>query len=150
MEPNQKNPKISAFFRTIGLADRLGSGVRNLFKYSKLYSGADPEFKEGDVFRIIVPLNDEYSFDFGNKTTDKTTDKTTNKTTDKKECLSLTETEQKIVELLKIDSTISQSRIAETVGLSYDGIRYAMKQLKEKGIVERKGSKKFGEWEIHL
>ena len=39
--------------------------MRNLFKYSKYYSGKDPEFIEGDIFRIIVPLNDGYSFDFG-------------------------------------------------------------------------------------
>ena len=43
----------------------MGSGVRNLFKYSKFYSGQEPQFIEGDVFRIIVPLDDEYSFDFG-------------------------------------------------------------------------------------
>ena len=39
--------------------------MRNLFKYSKYYSGKDPEFIEGDIFRIIVPLDDDYSFDFG-------------------------------------------------------------------------------------
>lgn len=65
LEPNPKNPIISSFFRNIGRADRLGSGVRNLYKYSKYYSGAEPTFMEGDVFRIIVPLNDAYSFDFG-------------------------------------------------------------------------------------
>ena len=27
--------------------------------------GWDPEFIEGDIFGIIVPLNDDYSFDFG-------------------------------------------------------------------------------------
>ena len=31
-----------------------------VFKY---YSGEEPEFIEGDVFRIIVPLNEEYSYD---------------------------------------------------------------------------------------
>ena len=56
---------IAAFFRNIGYADQLGSGVRNLFKYSKYYSGKDPEFIEGDIFRIIVPLDAGYSFDFG-------------------------------------------------------------------------------------
>ena len=56
---------IAAFFRNIGYADQLGSGVRNLFKYSKYYSGKDPEFIEGDIFRIIVPLDADYSFDFG-------------------------------------------------------------------------------------
>ncbi|MCI8583453.1 MAG: transcriptional regulator [Dorea sp.] len=56
MEPSPKNPIIAAFFRNIGYADQLGSGVRNLFKYSKFYSGRDPEFIDEDIFRIIVPL----------------------------------------------------------------------------------------------
>ena len=63
IEPNPKNPIIASFFRNIGYADQLGSGVRNLFKYSKFYSGEEPRFIEGDVFRIIVPLNEMYSFD---------------------------------------------------------------------------------------
>ncbi|MGM9941285.1 MAG: ATP-binding protein [Bulleidia sp.] len=60
MEPNPKNPIIASFFRNIGYADQLGSGVRNLFKYSVHYSGKQPEFIEGDVFRIVVPLDDSY------------------------------------------------------------------------------------------
>lgn len=64
LEPNPKNPIIASFFRNIGYADQLGSGVRNLFKYSRYYSGQEPEFVEGDIFKIIVPLNDEYSYDF--------------------------------------------------------------------------------------
>lgn len=64
IEPNPKNPIIASFFRNIGYADQLGSGVRNLFKYSKFYSGEEPRFIEGNVFRIIVPLNEMYSFDY--------------------------------------------------------------------------------------
>lgn len=56
--------QIAAFFRNIGYSDQLGSGVRNLYKYTKFYSGKEPELKEGDVFRIIVPLDEEYSFDY--------------------------------------------------------------------------------------
>ena len=29
----------------------------------KYYSGEEPEFIEGDVFRLIVPLNEDYSYD---------------------------------------------------------------------------------------
>lgn len=78
LEPNSKNPVIASFFRNIGRADRLGSGVRNLFKYSKFYSGQDPELQEGDVFRTIVPLDETYSFDFnlGSGTDAKTSAKT--------------------------------------------------------------------------
>lgn len=55
-EPFPKNPPISKVFREIGLADELGSGMRNTYKYSRLYSGQDPLFEEGDVFRTIIPL----------------------------------------------------------------------------------------------
>ena len=37
-------------------ADELGSGVRKLFRYSKLYSGRKPELAEGDIFKVFVPL----------------------------------------------------------------------------------------------
>ncbi|MDE6204213.1 MAG: putative DNA binding domain-containing protein, partial [Lachnospiraceae bacterium] len=60
LEPNPKNPIIASFFRNIGYADQLGSGVRNLFKYSRFYSGRESEFIEGDVFKIIIPLDDEF------------------------------------------------------------------------------------------
>lgn len=63
VEPYPKNPLIANFFRNIGYSDKLGSGVRKMFTYSRLYSGADPEFMEGDVFKIIVPLNEGYSWD---------------------------------------------------------------------------------------
>ena len=54
--PFAKNPPISRVFRETTLADELGSGMRNTYKYSKLYSGHDPQFIEGDVFRTVIPL----------------------------------------------------------------------------------------------
>lgn len=55
-EPYAKNPPISKVFREIGLADELGSGMRNTYKYTQLYSGGTPEFIEDDIFRTIIPL----------------------------------------------------------------------------------------------
>lgn len=57
-DPFQKNPPISKVFREIGLADELGSGMRNTYKYTKMYSGGEPQFVDGDVFRITIPLTD--------------------------------------------------------------------------------------------
>lgn len=54
--PMSKNPIIAGFFTEIGLADELGSGTRNLYKYSKVYSGLDPELTDGDVFKAFVPV----------------------------------------------------------------------------------------------
>ena len=149
LEPNPKNPIIAAFFRNIGHSDQLGSGVRNLFKYTKFYSGQIPELIEGDIFRITVPLNDKYSFDYeiGSGTTEKTTPKTTEKTTDKLP-IKLTPTEKKILEVVSVNPNITQAQLATHIGITSDGIRYAIKNLKAKGILGRTGSRKNGSWII--
>ena len=59
--PLPKNPIIADFFANIGLADTLGSGTRNLFKYSWAYGGGSPSLTEGDVFVALVPLRAENS-----------------------------------------------------------------------------------------
>jgi len=39
--------------------DELGSGVRNIYKYNKIYSGVEPTFIEGDIFKTIIPLTSQ-------------------------------------------------------------------------------------------
>ncbi len=56
-----KNPNIMEVFKQIGRADELGSGVRNVFKYGKLYGSAEPVFEEGDVFKSIISTPKIYS-----------------------------------------------------------------------------------------
>lgn len=41
------------------MVDELGSGVRNIYKYNKIYSGANPTFVEGDIFMTIIPLTNQ-------------------------------------------------------------------------------------------
>lgn len=56
--PYPKNPLIQQFFVNIGRTDSIGSGVRNLYKYTPVYSeGGKPELIENDVFRISIPLD---------------------------------------------------------------------------------------------
>jgi ATP-dependent DNA helicase RecG len=52
--PYPKNPIIGAFFREIHRAEELGSGMRKLKRYGKVFGGEDPELIEGDVSRIII------------------------------------------------------------------------------------------------
>ena len=56
--PFPKNPTIAKLFREIGYAEELGSGVKNLYKYSKLYGGSDPKLIEDDVFSTTISLKD--------------------------------------------------------------------------------------------
>lgn len=57
-QPYSKNPKIAKVFREIGFADELGSGVKNMYKYTKIYSGGEPELREDDIFRAYIPIID--------------------------------------------------------------------------------------------
>lgn len=142
MEPSPKNPIIAAFFRNIGYADQLGSGVRNLFKYSKFYSGGDPKFIEGDVFRIIVPLSHQYVEETAKSTT-QTTQSTTQTTT-------LTENPfvQSVLKLIEQEPFLSQAKMAEKLGVNQNTLKYYMKKMKNNGIVERLGSSRKGKWVI--
>ncbi len=50
-EPHPKNPHICQIFSQMGRAEELGTGVKNIYKYSKIYSGSEDIFlKEDDVF----------------------------------------------------------------------------------------------------
>lgn len=59
--PMPKNPVIANFFTQIGYAEELGSGLRNLEKYSQLFLGADPILSEGDIFRAWIPRSRQRS-----------------------------------------------------------------------------------------
>lgn len=54
--PYPKNPKIASVFKEIGLADELGSGIKNIVKYTKIYSNSIPTFEDGEIFKATIPL----------------------------------------------------------------------------------------------
>lgn len=59
--PFPKNPSIAKFFMQLGRFDELGSGILNVNKYIKAYSGKDnPQFIEGTTFKTIIPVKDTF------------------------------------------------------------------------------------------
>jgi ATP-dependent DNA helicase RecG len=140
LAPDSKNPIIAAFFRNIGLSDELGSGVRKLHYYVPRYSGKPPELIDGDIFRIIVPLDDTYSFEAGVKAQLKG-----------KNCtLNCTLNEKAILEYLSENPTATQTAIAAAVSKSVRTVKSDMGVLQEKGLLKREGAKKNGSWIIKL
>lgn len=165
MEPNPKNPIIASFFRNIGWSDRLGSGVRNIFKYSKYYSGEEPEFVEGDVFRIIVPLNEDYSYDNPqNDSIDELERKNEEKLEKNQKRFGeksekdqieikngrITDIQKQILEILSEDNQCSARKIAEQIGVSSRSIESNIKKLKGYGMLTRHGSARSGYWKVEI
>jgi ATP-dependent DNA helicase RecG len=138
--PNPKNPIIASFFRNIWYADELGSGVRNLYRYGKLYSGKEPQLIDGDVFQIIVPLDDSYSFD---AQIGKAQNKAQLKRSD--DCAL---TEQLILKHLRDNPQATQIETAKAIGKSRRAVQDAIASLKENGLLEREGARKNGRWVV--
>ena len=61
----------------------------------------------------------------------------------------LFETEIKIIDLIRTDSRISQSRIAAALEMDVNTVKYYMRLLSKKGIISRKGNNRSGEWVIN-
>lgn len=125
-EPYPKNPKIAKIFKEIGLADELGSGVRNMVKYTKIYSGGIPEFKEDDIFKTNVPL----ILDVDN--------------------VGLNEIQNKILKLISNNKNVTQKEISEELNTTKRTIERNIMILKEMNLIERIGSRKSGYWKINI
>jgi len=117
-EPFPKNPAISKVFRKIGLADELGSGMRNTYKFTKLYSGGVPEFVEGDIFRTIIPLNDVVALKTGPMNSDQVNDQVSDQ-------VEMDRTLQKILEFCSIPRT--KKEISEHIG--YRNLTYMTRKF---------------------
>ena len=55
LDPTPKNPVVANFFTQMGRSEELGSGVRNLYRCSRLYTGRFPRMSDGDSFEAFVP-----------------------------------------------------------------------------------------------
>ena len=150
IEPNPKNPIIAAFFRNIGYADQLGSGVRNLFRYSKFYSGKEPKFMEGDVFKIIVPIDESLSTDTITQSTTRSTQSTTRSTQSTTSFYqSVTSDDEKsILQLISNTPNISQQDISTQLGINYNTIKYYIRKMQKNKILRREGTNRKGKWVI--
>jgi len=121
-EPFPKNPAISKVFREIGLADELGSGMRNTYKYTQLYSGQNPLFEEGDIFRTIIPLKKIATQKVGGENVSRNVPQDVSRMSPK-------EIRDLIVSMIKKDHRISRKYMAETLGVSEKTITRHIKAI---------------------
>ena len=156
--PDPKNPIIAQFFLNIGRADKLGSGVRNLYKYTKIYSGGEPELIEGDIFKTIVPLNGiGASGSTGELSSNEVADKLPNRLADKlpnNVAGLLTSAEMVFISSLLsfFDECewITNSQAREATGKSDGSVKRFMRNLTSKGAIEARGETKDRQYRLAL
>ena len=107
----------------MGRSEELGTGIKNVLRYNKIYSDTDDnEFVEEDVFITSVPLkllNDP-----------------------------LNNRQKEIIKLIKKNTEITKNEIALKVNVSIETIKRDFRILINNKKIKRVGSKKTGCWEI--
>jgi len=129
-EPFPKNPPISKVFREIGLADELGSGMRNTYKYTQLYSGMKPIFEEGNIFRTKEIA------------TEKVGGENVPRNVPQK---SIEEMKEIMKEIIKKNNRVSRKYLAEILGVSEKTITRYIKEIPNLSYV---GKGKNGYWKL--
>ena len=138
--PFPKNPTIAQIFTQMGRSEELGTGIRNVYKYSKAYSGSDKvSFAEEDVFVTRVPL-----LDVLNDVSEK------NESEEKGVEKSKEKSKEKIIQLLNKNNEITIVELANLLSISIGGVEKIIRQLKANGIIERIGPDKGGYWKVNI
>lgn len=131
------NPCIAnAFFRA-GYVESWGRGIQKICESCDIYGTAPPEY--------IV-----HSEDIMLKLTALPVTNSLNSKIPKYQSDTLDDTlESQIIEILKMKPATNQAAMADLLNVSVPSIKRIMKKMTDKGIIERKGGKRFGYWDIH-
>ena len=104
------------------------------------------------MFRIIVPLNSEYSFDYVHESNEPKSELNEPKNEPNglknEPDLRLSGIEKKILSFIKEDSGLTQKQLSEKMDISLSTVKRILTKLKGKGILIHVGNKRSGKWEI--
>lgn len=131
---------MARFFKEIGRADELGTGVRTLYKYVRIYSGALPTFVEGDHFRLTIPLNDDHSPDCTPASARQVLSEAPMRHTHR--------LEQRIITELVQGNSLSRKVLAQLTNHTPAQVRRWLEKLQAAGRLRRVGASHGGYWEI--
>ena len=111
-----KNPNIAQLFTQMGRSEELGTGIRNVFKYSKAYSGSDQiVFLEEDIFVSKVPLSRVIGTDLAGGGLNE----------------GLNEGQQKIIQLIQANEGIKVKDISSQLNMPIDTVDRHIRILKK-------------------
>ena len=149
-EPTPKNPTIADFFHQIGRADELGSGTRNLTKYSAMYSGKAPTLTEGDVFvaQVPVPWNTQIDGEarkpinegIPNSTEVSSEVRRTSAGPVPDQCRTLTSQQRAVYARVSQSGQITSAEVETLLGVKQRRARTILNELRDLGFIRKLGS----------
>lgn len=105
------------------------------------YAGTNPQFVEGDVFRITIPLAEVATATVGPGPSDSSNGAING-------AINLTDSEQRVLEALMQNPHVTRKELVAGLGIGDGTVFRAIQKLKAEHIIERIGSNKTGYWKI--
>lgn len=142
-----RNRCIAEVFSRMRIIESWGTGIKRMFSSCREYGIRDPELLEiGDSFRVNL-YRPSYS---GNdaQSSPKSSPKSSSKSSSKSSPNGLNATQQKIMQMIRKNSRITQAEMAEIIKISRRAVQKNIKELVDQGIIVHEGSTRNGYWKI--
>lgn len=125
-----RNPLLFSLFKSADLVEKVGSGIGRMREAMEKVKLPAPKFEFTSFFTVTFQRP---------PTLQKTLQKTPQKPT---------ESEQRIIEVIKKNKSITRGEIAKELKISAETVKEYLDKLKKKGLLSRVGGRKQGYWEI--
>lgn len=133
-----RNRCIAEVFSRMKIIESWGTGIKRMFSSCKEYGIREPELLEiGDSFRVNL-------YRPSHNVVHQSSPKSSLKSSPK----DVNQTQQKILDMILENSEITQTAMAEKLDITPRAVKKNIKELVEKGLVEREGSARKGYWKI--
>ncbi len=126
-----RNKLIADIFRSMGLIEKYGSGIKRIINYCSEAGLPKPNFQnQSNGFLVKI---------YGKKTENVVENVAEN----------VAENEKKIVEFIRSNPTYSAKQMSDLLGLTQRTVQRYLKELQDKNIIKRIGPAKGGYWQIN-
>ena len=164
LQSRPHNPRAAHGFYRAGMIEAWGRGIRRIGELCQEAGNPGPTWtrEPGGVLCLRFPFSEAYQAadrearqvgdgrqgHAGAGATQETTHRTTQKESGTTQENASTDTRRRIVDLMRDNPRITQTRIAERLGITRDGVAYHFRQLRADRVIRRVGSRRFGHWEV--
>ncbi|SJL27354.1 transcriptional regulator [Porphyromonas gingivalis] len=138
-----RNPFIAEAMKVLGYVNRFSRGVYRVQKELEENGNGQASFDFSLItaFRVVENVSQKYFEEgFGGETSKKhprNIQETTQETT-----------QERILAAIQAKPEITQKELAQSIGITLDGIKYHIKNMTKLGIIKHEGSTKSGKWII--
>lgn len=138
-----RNPFIAEAMKVLGYVNRFSRGVYRVQKELEENGNGQASFDFSLItaFRVVENVSQKYLEEgFGGETSKKhprNIQETTQETT-----------QERILAAIQAKPEITQKELAQSIGITLDGIKYHIKNMTKLGVIKHEGSTKSGKWII--